>query len=100
MFRKQSLYKTFAANFKLLKDYFTVKTLNLMMRNKEKELVQSEKPIFFCEDFLKFIVRVMTGTELETCMIKIGMGSGQGSFKFCLTLLDAFETLWISKFVL
>ena len=89
---ESSLYETLVANFHLLKDYFTVKTLKLTMWDKEKELVQSEKPIFFCEDFLKFIVRVMTGTELETCMIKIGMGSGQGSFKFCLTLLDAFET--------
>ena len=85
---ESSLYETLVANFHLLKDYFTVKTLKLMVRNKEKELFQAEKPVFLCKDLPKFIARVMTERELETCTIKIGVDSGQGSFKICLTLLD------------
>ena len=35
----------------------------------------------------------MTERELENCTIKIGVDSGQGSFKVCLTLLEACDDM-------
>ena len=75
----------------VLEDHFTVKTLTLKVRNQEKELVDAEKPVFLCKNLPKFIATVMTERELESCTIKIGIDSGQGSFKICLTLLEAYE---------
>ena len=74
----------------VLEDHFTVKTLTLKVRNQEKELVDAEKPVFLCKNLPKFIATVMTERELESCTIKIGIDSGQGSFKICLTLLEAY----------
>ena len=74
---------------KTLYDHFIVKTLTLKVRNKEKELVDANKPVFLCKDLTKFIAQVMTERDLEICTIKIGIDSGGGSFKICLNLLEA-----------
>ena len=58
---ESSLYETLVANFHILEGYFTVKTLKLTLWDKEKELVQSEKPVFMFKDLLRFIARVMKG---------------------------------------
>ena len=63
--------------------------MTLKVRNKEKELVDANKPVFLCKDLTKFIAQVMTERDLEICTIKIGIDSGGGSFKICLNLLEA-----------
>ena len=80
-------------NRKVLKDHIMVKTLVLKVRNKEKELVDKSKPVILCCDLPKFIAHVMTERELESCTLKIGIDSGQGSFKICLTLLEACDDM-------
>ena len=62
----------------------------------EKELVQAEKPVFLCKDLPKFIARVMTEQELETCTIKIGVHSGQGSFKILMLLVTCDDFMDLS----
>ena len=97
VFRKQmgrksiesGLSEALIANGKSLEEHFTVKTLTLKARNKQKELVDVEKPVILCKNLPKFIAHVMSERELENCTIKIGIDSGQGSFKICLTLLEA-----------
>ena len=81
------------ANGKLLQEHFTITTLTLKAKNKEKELVDYKKPVVLCKNLPKFIAHVMTERELEDCTIKIGIDSGQGSFKICLTLLEASDEL-------
>ena len=46
-----------------------------------------------CKTLPKFIAHVTSEGELENCTIKIGLDSCQGSFKICLTLLEAYDDL-------
>ena len=90
---ESGLQEALVANGKVLKDHIMVKTLVLKVRNKEKELVDKSKPVILCCDLPKFIAHVMTERELESCTLKIGIDSGQGSFKICLTLLEACDDM-------
>ena len=87
---ESGLYEALVANGRVLEDHFTIKALTLKVRNQGKELVDTEKPVFLCKNLPKFIATVMTERALESCTIKIGIDSGQGSFKICLTLLESY----------
>ena len=45
---ESGLHEALTTNGKLLEEHFTVKTLTFMARNKEKELVDAEKPMVLC----------------------------------------------------